>query len=64
MRKVLKKTRWLGLEFFTNDTHADATLRILKCRLKWRRKAPEEFVCESERKDQQPYSGGSWGGET
>jgi hypothetical protein len=50
MRKVLKKTRWLGLEFFTNDAHADATRRILKHRLKWRSKAPEELVCESESK--------------
>ena len=45
MGKVLKKTRWLGLEFFTNDAHADATLRILKRRLKWRRKTAEKLVC-------------------
>jgi len=50
MRKVLKKTRWLGLEFFTNDARADATHRILNHRLKWRSKAPEKLVCESERK--------------
>jgi len=49
--KGIKKKRWLGLEFFTNDAHADATLRILKRRLKWRSKAPEELVCESERKN-------------
>lgn len=51
MRKVLKKTRWLGLEFFTNDAHADATHRIWKRRLKWRSKAPEELVCVSEGKN-------------
>jgi len=48
--KGIKKTRWLGLEFCTNDAHADATLRILKRGLKWRSKAPEELVCENERK--------------
>jgi hypothetical protein len=51
------------LEFFTNDTHADATPWILKRRLKWRRKVAEDLVGERETKDQQPCSSGSWGGE-
>jgi hypothetical protein len=38
------------LEFCTNDAHADATLRILKRHLKRRSKAPEDLVCENERK--------------
>jgi len=57
------KTRWLGLEFFANDTHAEATPWILKGRFKWRRKVAKEFVNGSERKGQQLHSSGLWDGE-
>jgi hypothetical protein len=57
-RRKHKKFRWLGLKFRTNDSHAEATPRVLKLRLKWPRKVAKDLVNYSEGKEQQPQSSG------